>query len=186
MGLLVYMYIRRDAVKVYNISKHFNKDNFPMQIILVDEGRRVTNDVQLLSSVAEIINSQMGYQVFETNVKIASLSRAISRLDKRNLHVFHELSTTHRMRQHDNFDGPGRVLAHGEMPPGRVLCFDYSEKWCDTTYRCVAMHELGHVLGLEHNLDKDSLMYPVYCEKSRLGTQDIEHLRQLYPFMRPG
>ncbi len=45
----------------------------------------------------------------------------------------------------------------------------------------VAMHELGHALGLDHNInDQNSIMYPVEKNKTNLTPQDIQGLKNIY------
>lgn len=47
--------------------------------------------------------------------------------------------------------------------------------------KAVAMHELGHVLGLDHSSDFAAVMYPlVYSTKISLGVDDIKAIFDLY------
>lgn len=44
----------------------------------------------------------------------------------------------------------------------------------------VAIHELGHALGLDHSQSRDSVMYPVDQGVIRLSVADLAGLRQIY------
>ncbi|KAL3268417.1 hypothetical protein HHI36_007530 [Cryptolaemus montrouzieri] len=97
------------------------------------------------------------------------------------------------------FDGPGYVLAHAYFPnDGSELSgdihFDDDEEWVDSTlnelldsgtdFYTVALHELGHSLGLGHSNDPNAIMFPYYKgddESSlQLGHDDILAMYQLY------
>lgn len=47
--------------------------------------------------------------------------------------------------------------------------------------RSVAIHELGHALGLDHSSRLDSVMYPVDQGKTVLAPADRKGLREIYP-----
>lgn len=91
------------------------------------------------------------------------------------------------------FDGAGSTLAHAFYPltsrQGQVH-FDDAETWTnaeDTTsgqpfdLQTVALHELGHTLGLEHSAESSAVMWPTYGSSLRsLSTDDIDGIQALY------
>ncbi len=88
------------------------------------------------------------------------------------------------------FDGPGGVLAHTFYPsppnPEPIagdMHFDDSEIWrigVNTDLFSVALHELGHALGLGHADDPNAVMYPYYKMVTGLSTMDVSTVQTLY------
>jgi len=89
------------------------------------------------------------------------------------------------------------VLAHGYFPPPNGasasgdLHFNTKVRWVDeehdTTadedydFFTVALHELGHALGLDHSTDPNSVMYAFYQGGRRALTQDdIDCITDIY------
>lgn len=90
-------------------------------------------------------------------------------------------------------DGPGRELAHAFSPFNNLglsgdVHFDADETF--TIYGgdgvdllWVALHEVGHSLGLSHTYKPNSLMFPVYkgyTRKLQLSRDDRDGIQHLY------
>ncbi|KAJ4719125.1 Metalloendoproteinase [Melia azedarach] len=88
----------------------------------------------------------------------------------------------------DPFDGRSGILAHANPPTEGILHFDADEPWGVGTTKgvfdleSVALHEIGHVLGLGHSSVKDSIMYATLGSGVRKGLyeDDIKGIKALY------
>jgi len=88
------------------------------------------------------------------------------------------------------FDGKGGILAHTFYPappnPEPIagdMHFDDSESWhigSDTDLFSVALHELGHALGLGHSDNPAAVMYPYYQKQTGLSSLDIGAIQTMY------
>ena len=98
----------------------------------------------------------------------------------------------------------GGVLAHADFPPGYSIItaapplplhFDDQEhKWVDGAVpngydiETVALHEIGHLLGMYHSDVAGSVMYPTVSDnhtKRALTADDLGGIKKLYPPLPP-
>ncbi|PON47482.1 Peptidase M10A [Parasponia andersonii] len=88
----------------------------------------------------------------------------------------------------DPFDGAGGLLAHAFSPTDGRLHFDADEPWAIGAVpeafdvETVALHEIGHLLGLLHSSIEGAIMYPQIAAGSTKGLHedDIQGMRALY------
>jgi predicted Zn-dependent protease len=94
------------------------------------------------------------------------------------------------------FDGVLGTLAHAFSPESGRLHFDGAENWVISSdieslsstesavdLESVAVHEIGHILGLGHTSDESAIMYPTISSGERkvtLESDDIKGVQVLY------
>ncbi|KAF1760386.1 hypothetical protein GCK72_008635 [Caenorhabditis remanei] len=87
------------------------------------------------------------------------------------------------------FDGQDGVVAHAFYPRDGRLHFDAEEQWSLNSQEGVnlfqtAVHEIGHLLGLEHSMDIRAAMFAAkrpYDPAFTLGDDDVRAIRSLFP-----
>ncbi|CAD5122120.1 DgyrCDS10569 [Dimorphilus gyrociliatus] len=86
------------------------------------------------------------------------------------------------------FDGPKGTLAHAFLPTSGQVHFDQDETFSldinnltAYDFKSIALHEIGHALGLEHSENSSSVMFPYYQTNMRkLSQADIIAIQNLY------
>ncbi|KAL5229163.1 hypothetical protein ABZP36_017428 [Zizania latifolia] len=93
----------------------------------------------------------------------------------------------------DSFDGQLHTLGHATGPEDGHLHLDAAERWAldlrtDKSLlafdlESVAMHEIGHILGLDHSSSQSAVMYPYIDQRERkvhLTIDDVHGVQALY------
>ncbi|OMO62851.1 Peptidase M10, metallopeptidase [Corchorus capsularis] len=135
------------------------------------------------------------------NIK-SIISRAFGKWSKVTRFTFQEVSESstsdivigfHQGSHGDNapFDGPGGTLAHAYAPTRGIFHYDAQENWSSNPMagssqvdlESVAVHEIGHLLGLHHSEVPSAIMY-AYIQlgttKRDLDADDIRGIQTLY------
>ncbi|CAF1110381.1 unnamed protein product [Adineta ricciae] len=99
------------------------------------------------------------------------------------------VSRAHAECENHPFDGQGGTLAHADPPTNGQVHFDFDEVWTENNEESkinlflVALHEIGHALGLDHSRNTASIMqktYPFAGVTKSLSSVDIESIQHLY------
>ena len=74
---------------------------------------------------------------------------------------------------------PNGVMGVGYYPEDGRLFLDSAETWTKLSLLSLALHEIGHVLGLRHSTIRPSTMYP-YAPTTGIDAETIEAINGLY------
>jgi matrixin len=89
------------------------------------------------------------------------------------------------------FGAKGGVAGHALPPPSGVIQLDSAETWSaatpppagSTSLLAIALHEIGHALGLAHSDDPASIMYPFGPPLATLDAESIEAIQSIYGWL---
>ena len=84
----------------------------------------------------------------------------------------------------DRFGQPGGTLGSAGYPEAGNLQFDLAENWSKDKLLAVAVHEVGHLLGLSHSNTPGRTMYPMKIKKfgwiKTIDAESEDAIRALY------
>jgi len=150
---------------------------------------KLSDPFQLLASYDMFIARNTLHRAFD-DWSVAT-RRALRFVEIRNLNETTDLEIFFALGAHNDtlpFDGTNGIVAHGFYPTDGNLHFDAAEKWTLNMPEGInlyqtAVHEIGHLLGLEHSTDYRAVMFPInrsYDPQFRLADDDIRGIRYLY------
>ncbi|KZV56464.1 metalloendoprotein 1-like [Dorcoceras hygrometricum] len=174
-----------------SVSEHIDhRSNMSARYTFI--GRWPTNMRNLNYSYMDAFNIFESMEISKALAKWAAVSPFT--FSYAGLSKAHVLIGLKRLEHGDGhpFDGLGGVLAHAFYPPGGELHFDEDENWVTSKepgpygvdVQSVALHELGHILGLGHSYDQNAVMFAYFgygMTKRHLTQDDIDGIRALYP-----
>ena len=108
-------------------------------------------------------------------------------------HTNADIKVSFHRRDHGDghaFDWAGGILAHAWAPTDGRFHYDADEQWSVGAspgafdLETIALHEIGHLLGLDHSLVEGAIMWPSIHSGVTQGfhRDDIDGLKALYNF----
>ena len=108
-------------------------------------------------------------------------------------HTNADIKVSFHRRDHGDghaFDWAGGILAHAWAPTDGRFHYDADEQWSVGAspgafdLETIALHEIGHLLGLDHSLVEGAIMWPSIRSGVTQGLHrdDIDGLKALYNF----
>ncbi|KAM3708303.1 hypothetical protein ACB098_02G088500 [Castanea mollissima] len=108
-------------------------------------------------------------------------------------HTNADIKVSFHRRDHGDghaFDGAGGILAHAWAPTDGRFHYDADEQWSVGAapnafdLETVALHEIGHLLGLDHSSVEGAIMWPSIRPGVTQGLHrdDIDGIKALYNF----
>lgn len=177
---IIYVAIKHSIkIKTFNYtpSEYYNEDSFPMGIIYKTNGFTIKNATKSIREVISHYNTTLDHEMFHFGI--------INKNNNKQSLIVTIQNTLYSHGCPSSFDGFSGVLAHATLPPNRLLCIDVSENWDyrndAALFKRVLVHELGHILGLEHAFNKNSVMS--YDDIQQLQNYDVDCLKKIYPFL---
>ncbi|XP_058772347.1 metalloendoproteinase 1-like [Vicia villosa] len=93
-----------------------------------------------------------------------------------------------------NFDGKGGMVGGSYINNNNnvgIMFFDLKEQWVNKSdikkdevdLESAVMHQIGHLLGLEHSSVEESIMYPIVLPKQKIelvNDDDLKKIQQIY------
>jgi hypothetical protein len=81
-----------------------------------------------------------------------------------------------------NADGKGKFVG-GTSIINKYGIIYLDKKYSNVNLESVVMHQIGHLLGLEHSHVKEAIMYPIMSptKKIQFVNDDLKRIQQIYP-----
>ncbi|KAG6668592.1 metalloendoproteinase 3-MMP-like [Carya illinoinensis] len=128
-------------------------------------------------------------EAFKTWARNSNFTFTIFRKSRHRWPKVSDLKISFEESEHgDGYPFNDRVLAHSFGPSDGRLHFNKEQQWSvvatPSTFhlRSVALHEIGHLLGLAHTSLEDAIMYPSFRagQSKDLTEDDIDGINNLY------